>query len=215
MPAHCPRARGAEKTRSNDNNRTFNDGLYSINRNLFGSFPATRRQSVATPLPCGRRHKNYLWLAQFLQFLGCVCRFTLNRATSSPRGQTYSTRCHASCPLKPNWKTVLSRSVAIRAEVRIRIYWTKVPVDPKVSVNIIFTGCTGPVSLQRVHEAGRLFAAIANFNLKRPRSKCVGANVIIRCQGMDRYLRPIDSVLNSVAQSKRKSDAIRTNVRHR
>src|SRR5208283_462237 len=49
-----------------------------------GSFPATRRQLLATPLPYGRRRKNHLCLAQFLRSLGCVCRLTLERTTSSP-----------------------------------------------------------------------------------------------------------------------------------
>src|ERR1700677_4600556 len=50
-----------------------------------GSFLASRRQSIAAPPSYGRGRKNYLCLAQFLQFLGCVCRLTLDRTTSSPR----------------------------------------------------------------------------------------------------------------------------------
>jgi hypothetical protein len=64
----------------------------------------------------------------------------------------------ASCRLTPNWKKILSRSVAIKAEVRSRVYWTNVLIDPKVSVDIVFPGCTGQISLQQVHEARRLFA---------------------------------------------------------
>ena len=58
-------------------------------------------------------------------------------------------------------------------------------------------------------EALRLFGS-RNRELQSHVSaiKCVGANVIIRCEGIDRYLRPIDSVLNSVAQSKRKTEAV-------
>jgi len=44
-------------------------------------------------------------------------------------------------------KTILSRSVAIKAEVRSRVYWTNVLVDPRVQVDIILTGCAGQISL--------------------------------------------------------------------
>jgi hypothetical protein len=43
-------------------------------------------------------------------------------------------------------------------------------------------------------------AGIANFNRMHPRIKMSRLNLIICCGGIDRYLRPIDSVLNSVAQ---------------
>jgi len=63
--------------------------------------------------------------------------------------------------------------------VRSRVYWTNVLVDPGVSADIIFTGCTGQMSLQQVHEARRLFAdRNRDFNPMCPRSKCVGPNVI-------------------------------------
>jgi hypothetical protein len=61
-------------------------------------------------------------------------------------------------PAYAELETILSRSVAIRAEVRSRVYWTNVLVDLKVSVDIIVTGCTGRIYLQQVHEAWRLFA---------------------------------------------------------
>ncbi len=50
-----------------------------------GSFPATRWQSLTTPLPHGRGRKNYRSLAEFVRFLGGVCLSTLDRTTSSPR----------------------------------------------------------------------------------------------------------------------------------
>jgi hypothetical protein len=36
----------------------------------------------------------------------------------------------------PNWKTILSRSVAIKSEVRNRVYWTNVLIDNLESVGI-------------------------------------------------------------------------------
>src|ERR1700733_16314242 len=45
----------------------------------------------------------------------------------------------ASCSHTPNWK-ILSCSAAIKAEVRGRVYWTNVSIDPKVSVDIFFHG---------------------------------------------------------------------------
>ena len=55
-------------------------------------------------------------------------------------------------PLTPNSKTILSHSVPIKAEPLSSVYWTKVLIDPKVSVNIVFTGSTGRTYLQQVRE---------------------------------------------------------------
>ena len=121
LPAHCARAPAAEKARSSDKNRTFKDGLYSINRNLFRFIPsntfrhARRRPVLAIPrmrLPLDSG-TNYLLTALTNAFNSLSC---------------------ASCPLTPNWKTILSRPAAIRAEVRSRVYWTNVLIDTKVSV---------------------------------------------------------------------------------
>src|ERR1700733_5474213 len=46
-----------------------------------GSFPATRRRALATPLQCERGPGNQPRRPQVLQFLGCVCRLTLERTT--------------------------------------------------------------------------------------------------------------------------------------
>ena len=41
---------------------------------------------------------------------------------------------------------MLSLSLAIKAEVRSRVYWTNVLIDPKISVDIIVTGFTGQIA---------------------------------------------------------------------
>jgi hypothetical protein len=85
----------------------------------------------------------------------------------------------ASCPFTPNWKTILSCSAAIKAEVRSRVYWTNVSVDPKVSVNITCQAAQAASLFSKFtkHAAFSLIA-IADFNPLCPRSKCVSAHVI-------------------------------------
>jgi hypothetical protein len=58
-----------------------------------------------------------------------------NNLLTALANQLNSLPC-ASCPLMPSWKTILSRSAAIKAEARSRVYWTNVLIDPKVSVDI-------------------------------------------------------------------------------
>ena len=180
MPAHCPGARAAENARSSDKNGRFNDGLYLINRSFFrSSFGNTSAIPSHAP-PYGRRRKNYLCLAQLWQFLRCVCRLTLDRTNFSLRWQTHRTRYHADLfRVRRTQKTILSRSVVIKAEVRSRVYWTNVSVVPQVAADILFTCCTGQISLQQVLGA-RVFSptAIANIQSRSTRSKCAGTRLI-------------------------------------
>jgi hypothetical protein len=77
-------------------------------------------------------------------------------------------------------KTILSRSMAIRAEVRNRVHWTNVLVDPNVPVDIIFMGTHARFLFNKFTGLGVFApAAIANFNPVCPQSKYGGANVII------------------------------------
>lgn len=146
-----------------------------------GSFRATRRQSLATfPLWASSQE-----LPVPLKVLAILrMRSPLDSGPNSfPTASTDAPNPRsAMCTLSatPNWKTILSRSVEIKAEVRSRVYWTNVLVDPRVQVDVIFTGCTGQISLEQVHEARRLFAdRNRDFDPMCPRSKCEGTNAIL------------------------------------
>ena len=103
--------------------------MYSINRNLFRFIPASHTLSAH-----GRRRRMTV-----PRLVLAIPRMRLpldsgpNNLLTALTNALNSPPC-ASCPLTPNWKTILSRSVAIRAEVRSRVYWTNVSIDPKVSV---------------------------------------------------------------------------------
>ena len=130
-----------------------------------GSFPATRRQSLAAPFR-----------------MGAVARITVPRPVPAiPRmclpldpgpndlltalTNALNPLPGASGPRTPNSKTILSRSAPIRAAVRNRVYWTNVLTDTKVSVDIIFTGCPARFVLSKIGRR-RVFApnAIANLH---------------------------------------------------
>ncbi len=102
-------------------------------------------------------------------------------------------------------KQCLSYPPEINTELRSRIYWTNVSIDAKVPVNII---CTGPVSLEQARKARCRFA---DYNREIPSIPSLidaSANAINRCEGIGRYLRPIDWAAPSMAQSKRKTAGI-------
>jgi hypothetical protein len=85
----------------------------------------------------GAFQKNHLYLAWFLQSLGCVLPLESgpnNLFAASPTA--LNSVPGASCPLMPNWK-LLSRSVRIKAEVRSRVYWTNVLIDTKVLIDTL------------------------------------------------------------------------------
>jgi hypothetical protein len=76
--------------------------------------------------------------------------------------------------------SALVRPPAIKTEARRRVYWTNVLIDPKVSVGVFFTGCTGQLSLQEVHQERSLSpAAIVNCTSMDAESKCAAVDMIV------------------------------------